>query len=40
MKHHEMTHTGERPHVCIICDRGFIQKIALRKHMLSHEAIV
>ncbi|KAL5281399.1 hypothetical protein ACFFRR_005039 [Megaselia abdita] len=36
MKHHEMTHTGEKPHVCDICGWRFIQAIALKKHRETH----
>lgn len=37
LKHHIMTHTGERPHRCAICGKRFIQRIALRTHMGIHQ---
>lgn len=28
--------TGARPHKCLVCERSFITKDTLAKHMLSH----
>ena len=30
------THTGEKPHVCTICDRRFSRKDALQSHQATH----
>ncbi|KAH7978167.1 hypothetical protein HPB49_004715 [Dermacentor silvarum] len=31
-----MTHTGERPFVCHVCDRGFNRRGDLKRHLLVH----
>ncbi|XP_043211656.1 histone-lysine N-methyltransferase PRDM9-like [Amphibalanus amphitrite] len=36
MKHHRMTHTGERPHCCSICTARFVQRAHLNTHMRTH----
>ena len=28
--------SGDRPHVCNVCGKGFIQKVHLRNHELKH----
>ena len=34
-KHH-LTHTGERPHKCNICGRGFYTREHVKRHKLVH----
>ncbi len=36
LKFHYMKHTGERPHRCKVCDRGFITNEALKRHSVVH----
>ena len=31
-----MTHTGEKPHKCTMCDLAFIQRYNLKNHMMTH----
>ncbi|KAI5730410.1 hypothetical protein M8J76_013390 [Diaphorina citri] len=37
LKNHAKVHTGEKPHHCDICDVGFSDKFALKRHRLIHE---
>ena len=36
VKRHCLTHTGEKPYVCRICEKGFRLKHHLKGHMLVH----
>ena len=35
-KYHMMKHSGEKPYVCSLCGRAFIQSGTLNKHLKSH----
>lgn len=36
LKQHRLTHTGERPHICKICQKSFRQTSTLNVHMRTH----
>ena len=36
MNHFHIFCSGDRPHVCKMCGKGFIQKVHLRNHELKH----
>ena len=36
LQRHTATHTGERKHVCPICNKTFIEPGDVRKHMRTH----
>ncbi|XP_055585782.1 zinc finger protein 135-like [Uranotaenia lowii] len=36
LKQHVVRHTGQYPHRCNICDKGFINAISLRNHRYTH----
>ncbi|XP_071442234.1 zinc finger protein 431-like [Hetaerina americana] len=33
---HKSSHTAERPFKCVICLKGFVQKMQIKRHILSH----
>ena len=36
LEKHMMTHTGEKPHKCDVCDKSLKQKGDLQRHLLTH----
>jgi uncharacterized Zn-finger protein len=36
LQRHTATHTGERNHVCPVCQKTFIEPGDVRKHMRTH----
>ena len=36
LQRHTATHTGERKHVCPVCNKTFIEPGDVRKHMRTH----
>lgn len=36
MKRHVLTHTGQKPHICRVCNRGFSRSAHLKRHLVTH----
>lgn len=36
LRQHSSTHSGEKPHRCSVCGKGFLRRAAVRLHMRSH----
>lgn len=37
-KRHKLTHTGQKPFECEVCQKGYLDKWRLRGHMLEHKS--
>ncbi|CAH2258339.1 jg10540 [Pararge aegeria aegeria] len=39
MRRHVLTHVPDKPHKCPLCERSYIQKVQLQRHMKTHSGI-
>ena len=39
LKEHEKTHDADKPYICILCEKDFVLKSSLSRHILSSHGV-